>query len=150
MFPKFESARQAVVIDLMGLNLIGSQPGARYHDVMLKPVTSSGAFKIEADISFTSRVSLTPSQSIAAARLLHEVLMDEIGMASPEKRTVSRQISGHLFAAEADRILPDVFRSLFVRLRTDAYLRAGSIDSKKLCRPDRILSGYDEIAKPLR
>ena len=53
--------------------------------------------------------------------------------------------TGDGFAAEADLILPDVFRALFVRLRTDAYLRAGSIDSKKLCRPDRILSGYDEI-----
>lgn len=117
---------------------------------MLKPVTSSGAFKIEDDISFTSGVSLSPFQSLAAARLLHEVLMDEIGMASPEKRNVSRQISGHLFAAEADRILPEVFRALFVRLRTDAYLRAGAIDAKKLCWPDRILSGYDEIENGLR
>ena len=112
---------------------------------MLKPISRSGAFKIEAEMSFTPDVPLTPSQSIAEARRLHEALMDEIGMASPEKRTVSRQISGHLFAAEGDRMLPNVFRALFVRLRTDAYLRAGSIDSKKLCRPDRILSGYDEI-----
>jgi hypothetical protein len=117
---------------------------------MLKPIARSGAFKIEADISFTCRVSLTPSQSIAAARRLHEALMDEIGMAFPEKRVVSRQISGHLFAAEADRILPEAFRALFVRLRTDAYLRAGAIDLKKLCWPDWILSGYDEIANGLR
>ena len=117
---------------------------------MLKPIARSGAFNIGSDTLFTADVPLTPSQSIAAARLLHEALMDEIGMASPEKRTVSRQISGHLFAAEADRILPEVFRALFVRLRTDAYLRAGAIDSKKLCWPDRILSGYDEIEEGLR
>jgi hypothetical protein len=116
---------------------------------MSKPIASSAVSKIEADISFTLAVSVTPSQSIAAARRLHEALMDEIGMAFPEKRAVSRQISGHLFAAEADRMLPNVFRALFVRLRTDAYLRAGAIDSKKLCRTDRILSGYDEIADGL-
>ena len=117
---------------------------------MLKPIARFGAFNIAADISFAPGIPLTPSQSISAARLLHEALMDEIGMASLEKRTVSRRISGHLFAAEADRILPDIFRALFVRLRTDAYLRAGSIESNKLCWPDRILSGYDEIAKGLR
>jgi hypothetical protein len=117
---------------------------------MLKPITAPASSFAGCDVIFTPDIPLTPFQSIAAARLLHEALMDEIGMASPKKRSVARQISGHLFDAEADRILPEMFRALFVRLRTDSYLRAGSIDSLKLCRPNQIILGYDEIQEGLK
>ena len=76
--------------------------------------------------------------------------MDEPSMVTREKCIMARQISGHLFATEADHILPTVCRAFFVRLRTDAYQRAASMDSMRLPQPDRIYDGYDTIAEGVR
>ena len=100
--------------------------------------------------AFTKKPSSGPIQAIEAARGLHEQLLDNSSMLGDERRALARQISGHLFTAEADRILPDVCRAFFLRLRTDAFQRASSMDAKYLPHPDRIGAGYDQIEDGLR
>ena len=89
-------------------------------------------------------------QAIQAARELHEQLLENKSMLGIERRALARQISGHLFAAEADHILPDLCRAFFLRLRTDAFQRAAFMDALHLPHPDRIGAGYDELQHRLR
>src|SRR3954471_8370054 len=117
---------------------------------MLKPIGKSGSFSSGADSMFTPDMPSAPLTAIAAARHLHELLFDDVTPTGGERRVLARQISGHLFAAEADHILPDLCRAFFARLRTDAFQRAASIDSKRLPLPNRIHDGYDQIENSLR
>ena len=117
---------------------------------MLKPIGKSGSLSIGADSMFTPDMPSAPVAALAAARHLHELLFDDLTVTSGERRALARQISGHLFAVEADHILPDLCRGFFARLRTDAFQRGASIDSKRLPLPNRIHDGYDQIENGLR
>src|SRR3954454_2368729 len=99
---------------------------------MLKPVLDSAALGFPNYTPFPASSRLTAFQSLSVARILHQTLLDEPDMITRKKTMLARQISGHLFATEADQILPDVCRAFFARLRTDAYQRAASIDSMRL------------------
>ena len=98
----------------------------------------------------TEKRSSGPLLAIETARELHQLLLENKGMLGDERRGLARKISGHLFTAEADHILPDVCRAFFLRLRTDAFQRAASMDAKCLPHPDRIGAGYDQIEDGLR
>jgi hypothetical protein len=89
-------------------------------------------------------------QAIEIARGLHEQLLDRGDMLGIGRRSLARQISGHLFAAEADHILPDFCRAFFLRLRTDAFQRAAFMDASRLPPRDRIGANYDELENGLQ
>jgi hypothetical protein len=115
---------------------------------MLNPISKSGLLSIEAD-SRLGGVSLSPYQTIEAARRLHELLFDGI-MLVEQKQKLAREISGRLFAVEAHRILPDPCRAYFLRLRNDAHDRANNHDSKILPLFSRVSGGYDQIEEAVR
>jgi hypothetical protein len=117
---------------------------------MLKPIGMSGGLSVGADSMFAQDMPTGPVGAIEAARQLHELLFDDVTVTGDERRVLARQISGHLFAAESDRILPDGCRAFFRRLRTDAYQRAASIDPKRLPLLTRIGAGYDKLENGLR
>jgi hypothetical protein len=117
---------------------------------MLKPIIDSPVLGFPNQNPFPANSRLTAFQSLSVARILHQTLLDEPSMITREKSILARQISGHLFATEADHILPDLCRAFFVRLRTDAYQRAASMDSMRLPHQDRIYDGYDTIADGVR
>ena len=99
---------------------------------------------------FATEVSLTPYQSVEAARRLHELLFEGSTLLAEQKQKLARQISGRLFAVEAHRILPDPCRAFFLRLHNDAHDRAHADDSKALALPGRISGSYDQIQEAVR
>lgn len=98
-----------------------------------------------ADSEFTPEIALSASQFIEAARQLHEQLFEDSAMPVGHRTELARQISGRLFAAEANGILPDACRAFFRRLRTDAYHRGNADTAKCLLPFSRISVGYDRI-----
>jgi hypothetical protein len=114
---------------------------------MSKQIENSGAPPARPDAQVAANAFLTPSESLAAARMLHDLLIDNPAMPSNEKAQLARQISGRLFAAECDRIFPPECRVSFRELRNDAHLRAA--EPNKLSEVARIRAGYNKIENEL-
>ena len=114
---------------------------------MLKPIIVGGEFKLASgETCVLDETVMSSSESVEAARLLHEILIEDCAIPQRERMNLARQIAGRLFAAESFRILPDIYRHFFVLLRTDAHARATTTDDRRLPNRRSVDGGYDRLA----
>jgi hypothetical protein len=89
---------------------------------------------------------MTAIHSLHTARALHKRLIEETDLAPQGRYKIAREISGHLFAIEANTSpLSNRCRLVFLRLRTDAHNR-GTAEGGELTRGlAEVNELYDEL-----
>lgn len=87
---------------------------------------------------------IKPEEALRAARDLHQRLLTE-NLPRAQKQQLARRISGLLFIAEASTGMPNNYRLLFLRLRTDADHRVGLDESEGIRHKPEILEHYDRL-----